>query len=444
MNRKAVFMKEYNKYVMTGFGEPFPMVIVDADDVFVIDVEGRRYLDFWAGIAVVNAGHNNPKVQEAVKRQMEKLVHCSSQSYYTVPPLELAKKLAAIAPIKPCKATFHTSGSEATDVALKMARRYTQKHEIVTLQGSYHGQTYGARSISTPVASYTKSYTIGPYAPGAVHAPAPYCYRCSLGYEYPHCNIQCAKMIEDIINFGTSRDVAAYMAEPILGVGGIVTPPDGYFQVVKRVLDKYGIILILDEVQTGLGRTGKIWGAESYKVKPEVITLAKALGNGWPISAVVALEQIGDSFEAGDHFSTWGASPVMCAAAGATIDYIVENRLWENAEKMGTLLMKRLKELESTYDIIGEVRGKGLMIGIEIIKDNKTKEPGVDECKEIRRLSADYGLIVGVGGFWTNVIRIQPPLTIREEHIEKAVEALERAVKEVNNARALRGVSETG
>jgi len=436
LSQKENFVKEYCQYVITSFGEPFPLVLAEANDVFLTDVEGRKYLDFWAGIAVVNAGHNNPKVQEAVKKQMEKLVHCSSQSYYTVPSLELAKKLAAIAPFQPCKATFHTSGSEATDVALKMVRRYTKKHEILTLQGCYHGRTYGAHSIGTPVAAYSKSYVMSPYAPGAIHVPAPYCYRCSLGYEYPNCHIQCAKMIEDIINFGSSRDVAAYMAETILGVGGIVTPPKEYFQEVRKVLDKYGILLILDEVQTGLGRTGKMWGAEAYKVKPDVMILAKALGNGWPISAVVASGQIGDSFEPSDHFSTWGANPVMCAAASATINYIVENRLWENAEKMGTLLMRRLKEMESKYEIIGEARGKGLMIGVEIVKSKNTKEPNAEECKKIRTLCADYGLIVGIGGFWSNVIRIQPPLTIREEHVDKALETLGRAVKEVEKSKA--------
>ena len=431
MSQKEEFMREYAQYVVTSYGAPFPLVVVKASGVFLTDIEGRKYLDFWAGIATVNAGHNNPKVQDAVKRQLEKLVHCSSQTYYTVPPLDLAKKIAAIAPFQPCKTTFHTSGSEATDVAIKMVRRYAKKHEILTLQGCYHGRTYGAHSIGTPVGAYSKSYVMSPYAPGAVHVPAPYCYRCSLGLKYPQCGIQCAKMIEDIINFGSSRDVAAYIAEPIFGVGGIVTPPDEYFQEVKKVLDKYGILLILDEVQTGLGRTGKLWGAEAYKVKPDVITLAKALGNGWPISAVVATGQIGDSFEPGDHFSTWGANPVVCAAAGATIDYIVENRLCENAERTGTLLLRRLKEMETEHEIVGEARGKGLMIGVEIVKNKKTKEPISDQCKMIRKLCADYGLIVGLGGFWANVIRIQPPLTIREEHVDKAMEVFEKAVKEV-------------
>ncbi|MCS7115907.1 MAG: aspartate aminotransferase family protein [Nitrososphaerota archaeon] len=433
MSNKEEFIKEYNKFVITRYSEPFPLIIVKGNGVYLTDIEGKEYLDFWAGIATVNAGHNNPKIQEAVRKQMNELVHCSSQSYYTIPALELAKKIATIAPFQPCKTTFHTSGSEAIDVAIKMVRRYTKRHEILALQGCYHGRTYGAHSIGTPVSVYSKSYVMGPYAPGVVHVPAPYCYRCSLGYEYPRCNIQCAKMIEDIINFGSSRDIAAFIAEPILGVGGIVTPPDEYFQEVKKILDKFNIPFISDEVQTGFGRTGRMWGIETYNVKPDLMVLAKALGNGWPISAVVAHEQIGDSLEPGDHFSTWGANPVMCAAASATIDYIVENRLWENAKKMGELLMKRLKEMESKYDIIGEVRGKGLMIGVEIVKDKRTKEPLRDKCKEIRKRCADYGLVVGFGGFWANVIRIQPPLTIREEHVDKAMEAFERAVKEVKD-----------
>ncbi len=433
MSRKEDFMKEYNQYVVTSYGKPFPdIVFVEAEDVYLIDVEGKKYLDFWAGIAVVNAGHNNPKVQDAVREQMDKLVHCSSQSYYTVPPLELAKKIATIAPFKPCKTTFHTSGSEANDVALKMVRRYTKKHEILTLQGSYHGQTYGSRSISAPVAGYSKSYIMGPYAPGAVHTPAPYCYRCSLGYEYPQCHLQCVKMIESIINFGSSRDIAAFIAEPILGVGGIVTPPLEYFQEVKKLLDEYGILLILDEVQTGLGRTGKLWGSETYNVKPDVITIAKALGNGWPISAVIASGQIGDSFEHGDHFSTWGANPVMCAAARATVDYTMDSRLWENAEKMGDKLMRGLKEIENKYEIIGEARGKGLMVGVEFVKNNNTKEPAAEISTEVRKLCADHGLVVGIGGWWSNVIRIQPPLTITEDHIDKALETIEKAVKEIS------------
>lgn len=427
------FIKEYKKYVITSYSEPFPLIITKGNDVYLTDIEGKKYLDFWAGIATINIGHNNPIVQEAVRKQMNELVHCSSQSYYTIPALNLAKKIVAIAPFQPCKVTFHTSGSEAVDVAIKMVRRYTKKHEILTLQGCYHGRTYGAHSIGTPVSVYTKSYVMGPYASGAIHVPAPYCYRCSLGHEYPKCNIQCAKIIEDIVNFGSSRDVAAFIVEPILGVGGIVVPPNEYFQEVKKILNKFGILLILDEVQTGFGRTGRFWASEVYNVEPDLITVAKALGNGWPISAVMARGDIGDSLEPGDHFSTWGANPVMCAAASATIEYIIQNKLWENAERMGTLLIKRLKEMESKYEIIGEVRGKGLMIGIEIVKDKKSKEPMHDKCKEIRKLCADYGLLVGIGGFWANVIRIQPPLTINEEHVDKAMEAFEKAVNKVKN-----------
>jgi 4-aminobutyrate aminotransferase-like enzyme len=238
-------------------------------------------------------------------------------------------------------------------------------------------------------------------------------------------------MIEDIINFSTSRNVAALMIEPILGVGGIVVPPEDYLQEVKKVLDKHSILLVLDEVQTGLGRTGKFWAADTFMVQPDVMTLAKALGNGWPIAAVVASDPIENSFEAGDHFSTWGASPVMCAAALATIDFIIEHRLWKNAAKMGNLMMARLKELEDAYNVIGEARGKGLMIGLEIVKDPISKVPGVEECKAIRSICANSGLIIGAGGFWSNVIRIQPPLTIGKENVEEGLNILEDAIRGV-------------
>jgi len=209
-----------------------------------------------------------------------------------------------------------------------------------------------------------------------------------------------------------------------------VTPPNEYFQEVKKVLDKYDIPLILDEVQTRLGQTGKMWGAETYNVKPDIITTAKAIANGWPLSVTLATKEIADSLEAGDHYTTYGNNPVMCAAASATVDYVIENRLWEKAKKMGNLLMKGLKEMESNYKVVGEVRGRGLMTGMEMVKDKKTKEPGVEEADKIRKLCADYGLIVGKGGWWNNVIRIQPPLTIRKEHVDEALETLEKAVRE--------------
>ncbi len=435
MDKIVELMEEYEQYLITSYGKPFPLIIVEADDVTVTDIEGRHYLDFWSGISVVNAGHRNPKVQEAVKRQMEKLVHTSSQTYYTLPPLELAKKLASIAPFRPCKATFHTSGSEASDVALKMVRRYSKKHDVITLQGSYHGRTYAAQTLSSSAGGYLKSNAMGPYLPAIFHAPAPYCYRCSLGQEYPSCNVQCADMLEDTINFSTSREVAAFMAEPISGVGGIVTPPKEYYRKVKKILDKYDILLIFDEIQTGMGRTGEVWGSEVYEVKPDIITMAKALGNGWPISAVLASKEIGDSFSPGDHFSTWGSNPVTCAAAIASVEYMIENKLWENAAEIGALMMRRMKEFEERYEIVGEARGKGLMLGLEIIKNGKTREPAVEETAEIRRLSVDFGLIVGLGGWWKNVIRVQPPLTIKEEHMDLAMDSLERAIQKVEKGR---------
>jgi 4-aminobutyrate aminotransferase-like enzyme len=347
LNKDAV-VNQYSQEVMTSFGKPFPVIFVKGEGVYLTDLNGKRYLDFWAGIATVNLGHNNSYVQAAVKRQMDALVHCASESYYTLPALELAKTLNVLAPFTACKSTFHTSGSEANDLAIKLVRRYTQ------------------------------AASMGPFLPGIIHVPTPYCYRCSLGHTYPNCRLQCVEIVEDIINFATTRDVAAFMAEPILGVGGIVTPPKEYFRKLKTLLDKYHILLILDEVQTGLGRTGKLWGSQTYDVQPHLMTLAKALGNGWPIAAVTSSNPISDAFEHGDHFSTWGAHPVMCAAAQATLDYLVNHKIWENAEAMGELLLKWLKEFEERYKIVGNVRGRGLMIGIEIVTDDKTKTPGKD------------------------------------------------------------------
>jgi 4-aminobutyrate aminotransferase-like enzyme len=426
-------IREYDGYVAKRVSEPFPIVFTHGEGVHLTDIAGKRYLDFWAGIATVNVGHNNPRVQEAVRKQMDELVHCASMSYYTLPALSLAKRLCEVAPLRPCKALFLTSGSEATDVMVKIARRGTGKHELITLFGAYHGRTMGAHSIAGPTATYRKSPVLGPYATGAIQVPAPYCYRCVLGLEYPECGLRCAKMVEAFIEHGTQGDVAAFFAEPISGVGGIVVPPQDYFKEVKKILDRYGILLALDEVQTGLGRTGKLWGSETFEVLPDMITLAKALGNGYPIAAVLASPNLADALEPGDHYSTWGANPVMCAAASATLDYITENRLWENAGLMGRKLLKGLKELEERHDLVGEVRGQGLMIGVEIVKDKRTKDPSPEECARLRRSCADKGLIVGTGGWYRNVIRIQPPLVIGEEHVEEALAVFEEALKKIDS-----------
>lgn len=433
MSSREAFLKEYDHYVVTSYGKPFSdIVFVSGDGAYLTSMDGKKYLDFWAGITVTAIGHRNPEVQEAVRAQMAKLVHCAAQSYYTVPVLELAKEIIKIAPMQPCKATVHTSGTEANEVALKMIKRYTKRHEVISLQGSYHAWGYHSGIPGTPTSHYSHfAPALGPNVPGLHYAPAPYCYRCSLGLQYPGCNLQCAKMIEDIINFSTSRDVAGFMAETIQGVGGIVVPPDDYFKEVQKILGKYSIPFVLDEVQTRLGQTGDLWGAVTYDIQPDVITTAKAIANGWPLSLVLARNEIADSLETGDHYTTFGHHPVMCAASRATVKYILEHRLWENAKKIGGLLLKNLNTFADTCAIIGDVRGKGLMIGVEIVKDKMTKEPGPQETTEVRKLCADHGLIVGMGGWWNNVIRIQPPLIITPEHAHEALDIFELVVKQV-------------
>jgi 4-aminobutyrate aminotransferase-like enzyme len=316
--QKVDVIKAYNKYLVTSYGKPFlDIIFVKGNGVYITDIDEKQYLDFWAGITVTTVGHRNPKVQKAVKAQMGRLVHCASQSYYSIPALELAKKIVKIAPMKPSKVTFHTSGTEANEVALKMVKRYTKKHEIIGLQGSYHSWGYHAAVPGTPTSHYSHfAPALGPSISGISFAPAPYCYRCSLALQYPCCGLQCAKMIEDIINFSTSRDIAGFLAETIQGVGGIIVPPNNYFSEVKKILERYDIPFILDEVQTRFGQIGKMWGAEIFGIVPDVITTAKAIANGWPLSLVLAKTEIADALETGDHYTTFGNHPVMCAAPG--------------------------------------------------------------------------------------------------------------------------------
>jgi 4-aminobutyrate aminotransferase-like enzyme len=272
---------------------------------------------------------------------------------------------------------------------------------------------------------------MGPYLSGVAFAPAPYCYRCFLGHEYPDCGLQCAKIIEDVINYGTSNNVAAFIAEPILGEGGIIVPPKEYFKEAKKILDKYGILFIDDEVQTGFARTGKMFGIEHYGVDPDIVTMAKGIADGFPLGACTAREDIGNAFEAGDHLSTFGGNPVSCAAALANIDYMLNEKLADKAADKGKYLMKQLSEMQEDYKLIGEIRGKGLIIGVELVKDQKSKAPAAEETVKVRDMCREKGILLGHGGIKGNVLRIQPPLVIDKEQMDKILEAIATSLKRV-------------
>lgn len=421
-------IQKYKDYVMTGFMKSVVPIVVDrASGAIITDINGREYLDCFSGISVVNAGHGNPQVIAAAKAQMEKLVHCSSYIYHVQPVADLAEKIAHIAPRGLTKTFFGNGGAEAIEGAMKLARLYTGKHEFIALHASFHGRSWGTLSVTGNQARKKRG---GPYASGVAFAPAPYAYRSQWRDTPEECGRQCAKAIEDVIRFATSADVAAFIAEPVMGEGGILVPPPNYFKEVKRILDQHGILFIADEVQSGFARTGKMFAIEHYGVQPDILVTAKGIADGFPLSAFTTRPEIAAAFKPGDHLSTFGGNPVSCAAALANIEFMERENLPALATETGNYAMSKLRELQKQNPIIGDVRGLGLMIGVELVKDEKLT-PATAEADAIRDALLRNGVLVGVGGVYGNVIRFQPPLIISRQQIDRAIKAFAAALQEV-------------
>jgi 4-aminobutyrate aminotransferase len=420
-----------NKYLITSMTKIEPVVVAEAKGAIIKDVTGKEYIDCFAGISVVNAGHCHPEIINAAIDQAKRLVHVCGYVYYIPATVKLAEKLAEITTPKLQKSFFSNSGAEAVECAIKLARKFTKKYELIALMCSFHGRTLGTLSV-TGQASRRK-YDMGPYLPGVAFAPPPYCYRCPFEKDYPDCDLLCARSIRSTIDYCTSKGVAAFIAEPVMGEGGIIPPPLEYFKFVKEILDENGVLFIADEVQTGFGRTGKLFGIQHYDVEPDIMTLAKGIADGFPLGACIAREDIGNAFELGDHLSTFGGNPVSAAAALANIEVMLREKLSEQSAEKGAYIMKRLSEMKDEYPIIGDVRGKGLMIGVELVKDQAKKTPAADETRRIRDLCREKGLLIGSGGVKGCVVRIQPPLIITKEQIDDALNILESAVKEASS-----------
>ncbi len=421
-------IQKYKDYVMTGFMKSVvPIVVEKASGATVTDENGREYLDCFAGISVVNAGHNNPQVIAAAKAQMDKLVHCASYIYHAKPVADLAEKIAQIAPRGLTKTFFGNGGAEAIEGAMKLARLYSGKHEFISLHASFHGRSWGTLSITGNVGRKKRG---GPYAAGVSFAPAPYAYRSQWRNDPEEFGRHCAKAIDDVIRFTTAGDVAAFIAEPVMGEGGIIVPPANYFKEVKKVLDQHGILFIADEVQSGFARTGKMFAIEHYGVVPDILVTAKGIADGFPLSAFTTRPEIADAYRPGDHLSTFGGNPVSCAASLANIEFIEKENLPARATETGKYAMEKLRELQKQNPIIGDVRGLGLMIGVELVKDEKLT-PGTSEAEAIRDSLLRQGVLVGVGGVYGNVIRFQPPLIITKQQIDQAIGAFANALNEV-------------
>jgi 4-aminobutyrate aminotransferase len=408
---------------MQSFVRWYPLVVEEVRDYVVKDVDGNIYVDLNAGIAVLNVGGSNPLVVERAKAQLEKLIHYSLTDFYYEVAVELAEKLTKIVPVRrPSKVFFTNSGAESIEASIKASRYSTGRQYIIAFIGSFHGRTMGALSLTASKPVQRKRF--GPLLPSVVHVPYPYPYRCPFKAEEPsECGDAVLGFIEEWVlgKLVDPSEVAAIVVEPILGEGGYVVPPDNFLPGLEKIADRYGIVLVADEVQTGFARTGKWFAVEHWGVKPHIIALAKAIAGGLPLGAIVGHEDC-MNIEPGGHATTFGGNPVAASAALAVIEFIERERLWERAARLGSMVLKMLQEAAEKIEMIGDVRGKGLMIGVELVRNRKTKEPASKELSEllIRLFKKGY-LVIGAG---VSTLRIAPPLTIPEEVLTSAVEAI--------------------
>ncbi len=416
------------KYVSPSYTRYYPLVVEKAKGLWVHDVDGNIFLDFTAGIAVCATGHCHPRVVKAVKEQADRLLHMSGTDFYYRAQIALAKKLSNLTPGKgEKKVYFGNSGAEAVEAAFKLARWHTQRELNLAFYGAFHGRTMGALSLTASKTIQKKHYN--PLVPGITHIPYAYCYRCPYNLKYPECELGCVQWVEDTL-FRTTippEEVAAIFVEPIQGEGGYIVPPPEFHKKMNDLAKKYGILYVADEVQSGMGRTGKMFAMEHFDVDPDLTALAKGIASGMPLGALIAGTDIMD-WEAGSHASTFGGNPVSCRAALATIE-LLEEGLMKNAADQGDYLMAGLRELQQSYECMGDVRGKGLMVGVEFVKDRETKEPARTWRDEIIQNAFHKGLLLlGCG---ENTIRFSPPLTVTTGEIDTCLSIFDNAVREI-------------
>jgi 4-aminobutyrate aminotransferase-like enzyme len=413
------------KYLAPAVGHYYekPVLFVDGEGAVLKDSTGKEYIDLFAGICTTITGYNHPKYVSTIQWQAERLVYTSSL-YATIPYAVLAQKLAEIAPKGMTCSYIVSSGSEANEAALTMARKFTGSPYIVACQRAYHGRTTLARELST--AGWRTLHEAHPS--GVRFTPYGYCYRCPFGKEYPGCDLECAHYLREVIRTQTNNAIAAFIAEPIQGVGGIVQPPAEYFRIVHEIVKEFGGLYLSDEVQTGFGRTGgKWWGIQHTGVEPDIITMAKGFGSGIPIGGFISRPEYAEDFKLTDAFATFGGNPLSCAAAVAVIEIIEEGNYMVKAEKLGGKLKKKMEELKESHKIVGDVRGQGLMLGVELVRDQTTKEPATQEILTVMEVCREKGLLIGKGGLDNNVIRLQPPLELTDEQVDQACAVLDEA-----------------
>ncbi|MFW2369080.1 MAG: 4-aminobutyrate--2-oxoglutarate transaminase [Desulforhopalus sp.] len=417
----AALQELRNKVMAKGIVSASGSYIAHAKGAVVTDVDGQEFLDFGGGIAVMNVGHSHPKVVKAIKDQADKFTH----TCFMVSPYESAVKLAdklctEVPGDSPKAAMFVNSGAEAVENAIKIARYYTQKQGIIAFDNAFHGRTLMGMSLTSKIKPY--KFGMGPFAPEVYRAPFANCYRCPLNKEYPSCDVACVDYLEDFfINYVPAEQTAAIIVEPVQGEGGFIAPPKEYFQKLKALCEENNILFIADEIQTGIGRTGYMFAMEYYGVEADITTTAKSLAAGMPLSAVVGKKEIMDVVHPAGIGGTYGGNPIACEAALAVFDIFESENLLEKSKKLGETLKSTFTEFQEKYDIIGDVRGLGPMIALELVKDRHTKTPAPEETKALVKYCFERGLIVLSCGTYGNVLRFLMPLVITDEQLEKGL-----------------------
>ena len=422
------FIRDDAEFVSPSYTRVYPLVVESARGLWVQDVDENQFLDFTAGIAVNSTGHCHPEVVEAIRDQAAKLIHMSGTDFYYSPQIVLARKLAEIANMTGrAKVFFGNSGAEAVEASFKLARYHSRREQTISFFGSFHGRTMGALSLTASKAYQKKYYH--PFVPGVTHVPYPNCYRCPQGACYPTCGSACVRWIEDPL-FRTCispEEVAAIFVEPIQGEGGYIVPPPEFHVELSKLAKKYGILLVADEIQSGMGRTGKMFAMEHFGVEPDIIALAKGIASGMPLGAMIANAELMD-WHAGAHASTFGGNPVSCRAALATID-LLQRGLIENAKNRGEQLMAGLSRMQKNFECMGDVRGKGLMVGVELVKDRITKESAPDLRDLVVRSAFHSGLLLlGCG---ESTVRFCPALIISAEEMDTGLSIFEEILRKI-------------
>ena len=422
--RKLIELSE--RYEPSSMSGQVPVVWKRGERVWLEDVDGNVFLDFSSGVLVVNAGHSHPRLVEAMRAQADQVVN--TYDFVNEWRPRLAQRLVEITPPNLDKAVILTTGAETTEAAIKLARRFTGKYEIVAFHGAFHGRTYGAMSIGGKRASSsTKGF--GPFLPGVVFAPFPYCYRCPFGQTPDNCRLHGTDYLDWLVETETEDNIAGVIVETYQGAAGSIMAPDGWFPKLEAWCKKKGALLIIDEVQASFGRTGKLFGFEHYGITPNILCLGKGISSTLPVSAILAESRIFDVLPAGSMGSTHGGNAMGARVAVENIEVILEERLSENAAAVGDAMLGRLQELERRFECVGEVRGLGLVFGIEVVKSKAGREPDAELTKRIIDAASKRGLLlIAPIGFYGNVLRLAPPLVITEQEALLGVELLGQAI----------------